>query len=86
MKKAFEQNVSRARPRVKLGSLVEEASPEEAAPAASDSAAVPVRGDFPMAANRQDAARGEPVITPVAKIRRFSNENGSILGGTSFMR
>src|SRR5277367_2356935 len=52
MKKAFEQNVSRSRPRVKLGSLLEEAtSPEEddaptplpqaRAPAAGPKALVP---------------------------------------------
>ena len=36
MKKAFEQNVSRTRPRVKLGGLVEEpAPPAEVAPPAS---------------------------------------------------
>ncbi len=49
-------------------------------PAASDSAAVPVKGDFPVAANRQDAAIGEPVMTPVATIRRLSGEKGSIRG------
>ena len=53
-------------------------------PAASDSPAVPVSGDFPTAANRQEAASGEPVMTPVARIRIFSGAKGSVPAGTCF--
>ena len=48
--------------------------------------AAPVSGDLPATVNRQEAAIGAPVMTPVAKVSTFSGASASTRAGMSRMR
>ena len=80
MKKAFEQTVSRSRPRVKLGSLLEEAtSPGEDAPPAFPAVA---RAHSPPPAPAQEeaptAVRIPEPSAPRAATTEISRSNGTL--------